>query len=72
MFPLSFLGGVKHNKYESSGIISPNIGYFSIGKRGLLFQFSRGIQFYTNIAYLDEGSSFLEYITFDISIEANF
>lgn len=69
---LSFLGGVKHNTYESSGIISPNIGYFSFGKRGLLFQFRGGIQFYTNTGYLDEGSSFLDYITFDISLGANF
>lgn len=65
------LFGYQNNENESTGVISPNAGYFYIGKEGFTFQARGGLKFYTYKNY-SSGSSGLEFITFDISFGKSF
>lgn len=62
--------GYKKNDLKSTGIISPNAGYFFIGEKGITIQLRGGLQFYTK--KYDESSYGLEYLTFDCKIGYSF
>jgi len=70
-FVFNVIGAYKKNNSKSSGVVSPNAGYFFIGEEGITLQARGGLQFYTNTDFNKEDYG-LSLLTFDFSLGKSF